>query len=266
MAFRLPDAPDARLALAKGYPYDAPAACFLWRAGADGAELRPIAEADFSGRTPVLAHGSNRAPAQLARKFLGRPGLERDIPVTAGWLHDTDVVYSAHVTGYGAIASTLRRVPGCRVRVAVTWLSDAQLARMHETEGANYHYGRLARRFVADSGPRAAFAALPTYLSDHGSLTRGDGRPLGLAAVRAEGRPHAALTQDAAQELVRAAHHPAETLDRHILANIADARRRLALVGRLRADALAADFADFAALARTGAGPAPAPPAAGGIG
>ncbi len=252
MAFRLPEDPAARLALAKGYPYDPPATCYLWRAG----ELRPIAEADFAGRTPVLAHGSNRAPQQLSRKFAGLPGLEPDIPVTCGWLADSDVVYSAHVTRYGAIASTLRHVPGCRVQVAVTWLSAAQLRRMHETEGANYRYGLLSRRFVPDSGPQRDLPAVAAYLSDHGSLSRGDGHPIGLAAVRAEGHQHGRATQEEALALVRDAHHPEEALDAHILANIADAERRRRLIARLRASGLPADLADFAAQGSAGATPA----------
>jgi hypothetical protein len=241
MPFALPEDPDGRLALAKGYPYDPPEACFVWRAG----HVRPIAEADFSGRTPVLAHGSNRAPAQLSRKFAAQPGLEPDIPVTCGWLADSDAVYSAHVTQYGSIASTLRHVPGCRVRVAVTWLTDGQLRRMHETEGANYRYGRLARRFALDTGPRAHLPAVAAYMSDHGHLSAGDGRPLGLAAVRAEGRPHASASQEEALALVRDAHHPDEDLDAHILANVADAARRRALIRRLRATSLPADAAHF---------------------
>lgn len=245
MSYYLTEDPAERLALAKGYPYDAPAACFVWRAG----EIRPIAEANFAGRTPVLAHGSNRAPAQLSRKFAAQrheiPGLEPDIPVCCGWLADSDVVYSAHVTAYGAIASTLRHVPGCRVRVSVTWLTDAQLRRMHETEGANYRYGRLARPFRAESGPQAELDGVTAYLSDHGSLSRGDGRPLGLAAVTAENRPHPAASQEEALRLVRDAHLPHEELDAHILANVADAARRRALIARLRAGSLPADLAHF---------------------
>ena len=248
MSFELPTDAATRLSLAKAYPFEAPADCYVWRDAGSRSHLHPIADADFSGRTPVLAHGSNRAPAQLARKFAGRAGLERDIPVTAGWLEDSDVVYSAHVTSYGAIASTLRHVPCCRVRVAVTWLTDAQLQRMHETEGVNYRYGHLARRFVADSGPQPTFDRLPTYVSGHGSLTRGDAAPIGLAAIKAENRPHEAIDQTAALTLIRDTHHPGEELDTHILANIADGARRSTLIACLRASALAADLTHFEAL------------------
>ncbi|WP_119167722.1 hypothetical protein [Algihabitans albus] len=252
MPFELPRDAVARLALAKSYPFEAPDGCFLWRATGLAPTLHPISEADFSGRTPVLAHGSNRAPMQLARKFAGQPGLESDIPVTAGWLQESDVVYSAHVTRYGAIASTLRSVPGCRVRIAITWLTEGQLGRMHETEGLNYRYGCLARRFEADSGPRRSLDSLPTYLSDHGSLTRGDGAPLGLAAVRAEGRRHEAISQTTALALVRDTHRPAEDLDSHILSNIDDGVRRSRLIASLRASALAADLTDFEPLSSQG--------------
>ena len=251
MPFELPRDAPARLALAKGYPFEAPDNCFVWSAAGDRPSLRPICEADFSGRTPVLAHGSNRAPAQLARKFAGRAGLEPDIPVTAGWLLDSDVVYSAHITRYGAVASTLWSVRGCRIRIGVTWLTAAQLGRMHETEGRNYRYGHLARRFEADSGPQSVFDGLPTYLSDHGCLTRNAGTtgeidgPLALAAVKADGRPHAALSQTEALALIRDRHHPSEDLERHILSNIDDEARRSTLVACLRATALKADLTDF---------------------
>lgn len=262
MPFELPRDAAARLALAKSYPFEAPDGCFVWTAAGRQPSLRPICEADFSGRTPVLAHGSNRAPAQLARKFAGQAGLEPDIPVTAGWLLESDVVYSAHITRYGAVASTLWSVRGCRVRIAVTWLTAAQLRRMHETEGLNYRYGHLARRFEADSGPQSVLDGLPTYLSDHGCLTRRDATaqrldaaqtadgPLALAAVQADGRPHEALSQTEALALVRDAHHPTEDLERHILSNIDDDARRSTLVACLRASALSPDLSDFRPAAR----------------
>lgn len=48
------------LARAFDYPYTAPDGAYLFRAG----EALPLpASYDFGGRLPVLAHGSNRAPA-----------------------------------------------------------------------------------------------------------------------------------------------------------------------------------------------------------
>ena len=106
----------------------------------------------------MIAHGSNRSPEQLQRKFADLPVAETSIPVTRAWLADHDVVYSAHVTQYGAIAANLRSTPGTTVEIYVTWLSEPQLNRMHETElgGENYAYGRLSGiDLKIEAGPAA---------------------------------------------------------------------------------------------------------------
>lgn len=236
MPWPLPEAAADRLALALDYPYAAPAHSYLF---AEGRE-QPIAAADFRGRRPVVAHGSNRAPAQLLRKF----GAAAEIPVTYGWLAGHDVVYAAHVTRYGAVSSTLQRAPGCRVRVALTWLDAGQLARMHETEGAaSYPFGSLEGvAFEPEAGPAAE--RLSCYVNAHGSLAEA-GRPLGLALLQAEGRPHRAGLQRDLQERLRARHHPDDPLETHVLALIADAARRRTLAERLRAEALPLDLPDF---------------------
>ena len=149
MPWRLPDSPADRLALAKGYPFPAPGSCYLFRNGT--AEPLPRDPALYEGRQPVLAHGSNRSPEQLARKY----GSAAEIPVTYGRLADYDVVYSAHMSQYGSIASTLQHTPGTTVRLTINWLDRRQLARMHETEGpSTYAYGRLRGIDLAlESGP-----------------------------------------------------------------------------------------------------------------
>src|SRR5918992_1771889 len=129
----LPDSEHELLLLAKAYPFPAPSVSYLFRDG----QAHTIDEARFEGRVPVIAHGSNRSPEQLRRKFDRFSGAAGEIPVTLSWLDEYDIVYSAHITTYGSIASTLQHVPGCRARVAITWLNDAQLTRMHETEGKN---------------------------------------------------------------------------------------------------------------------------------
>ena len=142
MPWELPESKARLLDLARGYPYCRPEACYLFNAG----EAKPLPDSVplsnlFVGRTPVIAHGSNRSPRQLARKF----GETAEIPVSRAWLTDYDVVYSAHMTRYGAIAANLCHAPGTRVEVWITWLDEAQLRRMHETElGAEiYRYGLL---------------------------------------------------------------------------------------------------------------------------
>jgi hypothetical protein len=232
MPWRLPETRAEKLALATGYPYEAPAESYLFR---DGRTL-PVERARYDGRVPVIAHGSNRAPEQLHRKYGHLPGEGSEIPVTFGWLKDYDVVYAAHVTRYGAVASTLHHAPGCRVRVAVNWLNAAQLERMHETEGVHYAYGALKNiDFEMEAGPDDTVVQAWLYLSRFGAL--GDGaQAVGLAALSADERPHRALAQRDALDLLRRRHHPHEGLEDFILGNFGEANkpRRLALIEEIR--------------------------------
>jgi hypothetical protein len=250
-AWTLPSDPAHRLEIAKGYPYEAPANSYLFRAG----RAHPLSEATardpFAGRWAVLGHGSNRAPGQLARKFAHFKGPASEIPVTYVRLDDYDVVYSAHVTAYGAIASNLTHAPGCRVRVALTWLDDRQLERMHETEG-NYAFGRLAgAALVPDAGPAAACTDIHMYLSDHGCLLHG-GAPVGLASVRAIGRPHRSLDQPRVQQLVHAklaAQLEVDAdLDQFILHAVADPNTRMHRIRALAAHAQPSHVPHFVAV------------------
>ncbi len=249
MPWALPESDDARLALAKSYPFATPGRSYLFRDG----EARPlapgVAEAGlFAGRTPVIGHGSNRAPDQLRRKF----GEDAEIPVSRAWLADYDVVYSAHVTQYGSIAANLRHTPGVQAEVYVNWLSEAQLARMHATElaGENYDYGRLAGIALAlEAGPRAGLSEAFVYLSTRGCLPGGAG-PLGLAAVASLGRPHEALHQAGAIALVRDRHRPGRDLDAHILETITNAQGRTALIAEMQQNAIPTAAPHFEILKR----------------
>lgn len=245
MPWPLPDGDADRLALAKGYPFPAPALSYLFAEG-DHRLLDPGEELDpalFAGRTPVLAHGSNRSPEQLARKY----GSDATIPVSRGWLAGYDVVYSAHISQYGSIASTLQYAPGAAALVSVTWLDRRQLARMHETEGpTNYQFGELAGiALTLEVGPAPVLEGAAVYLSTNGCLARGR-EPVGLAAVTARDRPHAALWQEAALGHVRSRHRADEELERMILRSVADSGYRRALVEEMRAEAVPARAPHFA--------------------
>lgn len=231
MPWKLPESESDLLALAKSYPFNAPESSYLFADGAAG----PIERADFEGRVPILAHGSNRSPEQLRRKF----GTAAEIPVSIGWLADYDVVYSAHITQYGAVASTLQHRPGTRVRLAINWLDEVQLARMHETEGpSNYAFGRLVGiDLIVEHGPVAAHTEALVYLGRNGCLDLDDG-PVGLAAVTAEGRGHHAHHQEEALALVNARHRPEASLDDMILEVVRDSDRRHALTSEMRARAV----------------------------
>ena len=150
---------------------------------------------DLENRQPVIAVGSNRAPEQLYRKF--SDSLESCIPVTWGWMRGYDVVYCAHVTRYGSVPATLHGSPGTHVRVAVTWLTDAQLARMHMTEnlGVSYVYGSFDPGVIDLGDGRLAMRA-GCYIAKRGALAL-DGSPVALAEIEATGRRFKSLPQRA---------------------------------------------------------------------
>lgn len=237
MPWSLPEDPAALLALGRDYPYAAPAQSYLFRDGrVETPDKAGWAAIDFAGRTAVLAHGSNRSPDQLARKFMDPAyGGDTAVPVVYGWLDGYDVVYAAHVARYGAVTSTLYHAPSVRSRVAVTWLAREQLAYMHETERMNYSYGRLpAGAFRPEAGP--APASLYAYIGNHGPFLA-DGRPTGLAAVEAEGRPWPARRQDEMQDFLARLFHPGEAWEALIMLRIAQPEQRRAFENRLRGDA-----------------------------
>ncbi len=254
MPWALPDSDDALLRLAKGYPYAAPAGSYLYRDGKSETLNGPLAAALTVGRVPVIAHGSNRAPEQIHRKFGHLRGSASEIPVTRAWLSDHDVVYSAHMTRYGSVSATLHDAPGTRVQVFVTWLSEAQLPRMHETEigsTGNYGYGRVGDIDLAvEGGPALAEAFV--YLSVHGCLAdpEGEGTPLALAAVPAQNRLHRGADQEAALSVLRQRHHPEAELDAMILANIKNVDQRRRLVEALQTTAVPWSVPGFELLLR----------------
>ena len=253
MPWALPDSDDALLRLAKGYPYAAPAGSYLYRDGDTAALSGALDPALTEGRVPVIAHGSNRAPEQIHRKFGHLSGPDSQIPVTRAWLDDHDVVYSAHMTRYGSISATLHEAPGTKVQVYVTWLTEAQVERMHETEigAGNYGYGRVGGLTLAvEQGP--ALDAAYVYLSVHGCLADPEkaDAPLALSAVPAEQRVHRPLDQEAALSVLHAAHHPDDTLDAMILANIKNPPQRRLLVQALQRSAVPWSVPGFELIAR----------------
>lgn len=179
---------------ALGYPYDIPIHSYLIRNGT----AHPWDERyPLSGRTPVLACGSNQSPTQLARKFpFG------DVPVMAGWLNDYDSVYSAHFTTYGSIAATYHHGPGLRSRQMITWLDEAQLKTMHETEalGVNYDFVTF-QNIVFTSDCTQHITKAHAYQSIRGPL-KINALPVGLQAIDCKNAPYPRLNQKALQNRI----------------------------------------------------------------
>lgn len=110
-----------------------------WRSAAS---YRPLAygllrsnSASVHRRVPVVAVGSNAAPAQLLRKFTGKP-CSSALPVVTGTLRGIGLAFSGHVSrhGYLPAAPVSTADPDDTTPIWVTMLDSDQLAVMTQTE------------------------------------------------------------------------------------------------------------------------------------
>ena len=222
---------------AAGYPYVLLERSFIMDAGTHRLMEPGDPQADFTGRRPVLAVGSNMSPMQLARKF--PDPAHGTIPVTRARLRDFDSVYSTHFSSYGAIPATLFPSPGTTVTLFITWLNAEQEERMHETEVASENYGFCRLDDVEmeiESGPAGGGSTgldyLFAYVSSRGAAAI-DGEPVPLSEVPAENRRWRSLGQPEMQAHAQATLAPHLSVDAFIRENIENAERR-----RERTDAL----------------------------
>ncbi len=207
----------AILRRALDYPYATPGRPYLYLDG-EAHELPP-AGPDLAGRTPLLSYGANAAPEALARKLAPLP--DRELPVLRAQLEGFDVVYSAHVSPYGAVPATLLECPGTTAPVFVLHPTPEQRALLTATE-PNYDLVELPFCLAIDDKP--ATRQVQAYRSKHGPLML-DGSPVALAAVRSVGRTLPQLDQPAILERVRAHLEPQLSLEEFIRACIAKGGR-----------------------------------------
>lgn len=165
------------------YPYATPDRSYLYRDGR-AVEL-PDEGPNLSGRTPLISYGANSAPEALARKLAPLPGVE--MPVIQSQLEGFDVVYSAHVSPYGAVPATLHESPGTTAPVFVIHPNEEQWALLTASE-LNYD-------LVEING-------IAAFRSKHGCLEI-DGSAVALASIRSIGRNVPELDQPAVLERAR---------------------------------------------------------------
>lgn len=200
---------------ALAYPYDPPAGSYV-QIG-DRTLPVPPEEVDVEGRRALLAYGANASPEALTRKFAVLP--PEPIPVLRVSLHGWDVVYSAHVTRYGAVPAAIVPSPGTEASVHLVFPNEAQMETLAATEGQNYRLERLVD-FTADleiggDGPRE----IDAFISVHGPLLL-DGSPIALAAIPARDRAFPAMATPELLDRVRAAIHPELTLTEFVLHHV----------------------------------------------
>ncbi len=195
------------LARAAGYPYPAPLRSFVQ----EGDRTHDLTAApDLVGRRPLLAYGANASPAVLARKLAALP--RQPLPVLRAELADFDVVYSAHISPYGAVPSTLQRSPGTTAPVYVAYPTAEQERALTATE-PNYELVQLELEVRVEDG--AALALLDAFVSRHGCLSL-DGGEVALAAVESAGRRFPSRGEVEVLERVRHVVAPELELERFV--------------------------------------------------
>lgn len=192
-----PQAAAEILRRALAYPYATPERSYLYVDG-KAAEL-PARGPDLAGRSPLLSYGANAAPEALARKLASLPGAE--MPVLEAELEGFDVVYSAHVSPYGAVPATLVESPGTVAPVFVIHPTAEQRALLTASE-PNYDLVEVG--------------GIEAFRSKHGCLSL-DGSPVALAAVRSASRALPELDEPAILERVRAHMEPDASLEDFVL-------------------------------------------------
>ncbi len=196
---------------AVAYPYEAPFHSFV-QTGSRTEPLPRLADPDLSGRTALVAYGANCAPRVLARKLRAAP--PDPLPMICAELLGFDVVYSAHISPYGAVPSTLQRSSGTHAPVHVAYPTDAQLTALTATE-PNYELRELTDWVTYSEAGRGEPARLHAYLSRHGCLAIG-GAEVALTAVRSDPRRFRSMGEVEVLEHVRHRLAPELSLGRFV--------------------------------------------------
>ncbi|MBT2226219.1 hypothetical protein [Nonomuraea sp. NEAU-A123] len=130
-------------------------------------------------RRPIVAVGSNAAPSQLRRKFLGH-STRPIVPMTLADVDGIIAGVSAHVNKRGYMPAVPVEAPGETSRLFVLWLDDQQLATLDRTE-PNYWRRVLPTErhpVTLESGVRLPSCFV--YVGRHGCLVDATGRARGL--------------------------------------------------------------------------------------
>jgi hypothetical protein len=142
--------------------------------------LQNLGVPSLEDRHALLSYGSNASPEGLARKFSDMDATS-SVPMIKARARGIDVVYSAHLTSYAAVAATLAPAEGTEVDVFVGFFDDVQLKELTKTE-PNYEAVTLLLpdEVRLETGER--LIEVQTFISRHGMLLIDD-NPRRLSAI-----------------------------------------------------------------------------------
>ncbi len=126
-------------------------------------------------RYPVLSYGSNVCLAQLKYKFNLNPKVNDVVIHLKGSIKDSDVLYAASITHYGAIPALLGPMKGNQCQV---WLSLFDKKQLHHINLTEKYYSlavHVGKKIRLDSGlfPKECYAYhYNKALSINGALYR----------------------------------------------------------------------------------------------
>jgi hypothetical protein len=129
----------------------------------------------MTSRIPVLAVGSNAAPAQIRRKLATTSGPTM-VPITAVTVHGLSVGVSAHVSKAGYVPATPVPDPSAKSQMWVTWLAADEISAMDETE-PNYRRVIVPDAYAVELMSGQPVSGCWLYVSRHGFLTESSGEP-----------------------------------------------------------------------------------------
>lgn len=122
--------------------------------------LKEKGAAPLEERYPVLSYASNVCPAQLKYKFNLNPKVNDVVIHLKGSIQDSDVLYAAAITKYGAIPAMLGPMKGNQCQV---WLSFFDEKQLHQISLTEKHYSlavHTEKKVRLDSGytPKECYA------------------------------------------------------------------------------------------------------------
>lgn len=107
-------------------------------------------------RYPVLSYGSNVCLAQLKYKYNLKPTLNDIVINLKGDLRDTDVIYAAYITRYGALPAMLGPMKKAKCQVWLTFYDEEQLKLISSTESVYSLATHHGKKLFLDCGIRPA--------------------------------------------------------------------------------------------------------------